>query len=206
MEKVNPLGLIFGSAEIGYERVIRDKLILKCMKKYIFILLMVLFCAGSAQAQDFKIGVNAGLPVGEFSELDSFALQAVIAYLFEVSDRFELGPVVSAYHFFGAEVDVFTFQNSDPLDPFIRTVRTDDTTLIPIGGTARFAITESLILGTDLGYAFFTRSGVGDGGFYFKPQVLYMIGDNFGIKVSYSGVKVDSFTFSSVNLGVEFGF
>jgi hypothetical protein len=122
------------------------------MKKIILFTVIALLGTLAANAQEFKIGINGGLPVGDFSEFDSFTIQADFTYLFEVSDRFEAGPVLSVYHFFGAEVDVFSIAIPDPGDPFNQTVRTDDTTFIPIGGTARFSITDNLILGVDLRY------------------------------------------------------
>lgn len=153
------------------------------MKKLIFI--GILFFSFSAmQAQDnFKLGGNLGIPVGDADVYD-IAYGADAAYLFEVSDGFGLGPMLG---YQGYSVEDFSVS------------------FLPIAASGRYTLPESMFfLGADLGYALGLEDGV-DGGFYYRPKVGYDLGF-LGLIGSYSGISVDGGTFSSINLGVEFSF
>lgn len=165
------------------------------MKKVFYLFLFGVFTISSIHAQEFKIGINGGLPLGDIEDSYSFAVNLDASYLFEVNDVFSAGPSVSVFHYFGDSIDFGGLGSFD----------IEDATFLPIGGTARFNVSESFVLGADLGYGIGIAPDGNDGGFYYKPQAIYNVSENVGIKASYSGVSIDGGTFSSVNLGVEFG-
>jgi len=151
------------------------------MKKFLCSLIFIAVGFTSTYAQrDIRLGVNAGIPVGDISDASDFNVGADIAYLMGF-ETFQLGPMVGYNHFF---VDDF-----------------DDISFLPLAATARFSL-ANLELGADLGYALGLTDGI-DGGFYYKPKIGFNLFE-VGFIGSYTGISIDGGTASSVNLGVEF--
>ena len=73
------------------------------MKKLLCTILLVI-AALTANAQDgqFNIGINGGLPIGDFDKTHSFTLGAEVNYLFEVAENFKVGPSVAFINYFGS--------------------------------------------------------------------------------------------------------
>ncbi len=164
------------------------------MKKLLFILLIFLFTISSAFSQsNFKIGVNAGIPVGDVEEFTTFQIGFDIAYLYPVSNLFSVGALAGYSRYFG-----------DDISTTLGTIEVDDISFLPIAASARFGFENSLFVGGDLGYAVGLDDG-NDGGFYYRPKVGYELGP-LAIIASFSGISADGGDVSSVNLGVEFGF
>ena len=59
------------------------------MKKIILLLAMT-FIGGSVFGQGIKIGVNAGIPIGDISDASNFQLGADLAYLYPLSELFSV--------------------------------------------------------------------------------------------------------------------
>lgn len=163
------------------------------MKTTILLAAITLLSMHSAFSQqgNFKIGVNGGIPVGDFEEFATFQLGADVAYRLELAENFELGGVVGYSHFFGesGEEGEVSFE-------------VDDIQFLPVAATARYNV-DSFLLGADIGYAV----GINDdneGGFFYRPQVGYNFG-KFGVIASYSGISRDGFTVSALTLGLEIG-
>lgn len=141
---------------------------------------------------NLRLGINVGLPVGDVDELYSFDLGADLSYMFGTESGFSVGPMVGYSHFFGKTMDTGFGE-----------VDLDDVSFLPIAASGRIGLSESFFLGADIGYALGITEDV-DGGFYYRPKLGF---DLFGLGLiaSYSGVSMDGGSFSSVNLGVEFG-
>lgn len=165
------------------------------MKKIILLAAFVLASTSSIWAQEFKIGVGGALPSGDVKDSYTFGINADFSYLFEVSDNFTAGPMAGVMHYFGDSIDLGGFGSVD----------VDDATFVPLGGTGRLVLGESFVLGASLGYGLGIAPDGNDGGFYYKPISGYMVSDAVSILASYTGVSFDGGTFSSLNLGIEFG-
>lgn len=159
------------------------------MKKLLLLFIFTIFGITVAHTQsNWKIGVNAGIPVGDVHDVSSFNIGGDIAYLFGVSDVFTVGPLVGYSHF---------FEEGDG----------EDFSFMPLAASGRFSFSDAFFVGADLGYALGVDSG-NDGGFYYRPKLGY----NFGmvaIIASYAGIEVKDSgggTFGTVNLGIEIGF
>lgn len=163
------------------------------MKKIILLLALVFMGFGSIFGQGIRVGVNAGIPVGDAKDITTFQLGADIAYLFPVSDLFSVGGLVGYSRYF-IDDDAFPGISQN----------IDDFSFLPIAATARFGFENSLFVAGDLGYAIGISDG-NDGGFYYRPKVGYSLGP-VAIIASFSGISVDGGDVSSVNLGIEFGF
>ena len=153
------------------------------MKK---LLLLIIFLVGgvtSAHSQgDLRLGINAGVPVGDAADYSSFNAGADVAYLMGFGDIFQVGPMVGYNHFFGED-------------------GVDDLQFLPIAATARFGL-AALELGLDLGYGLGISDDL-DGGFYYRPKVGFSL-FGLGLIGSYTGFSNDGDNISSVNLGLEF--
>jgi len=164
------------------------------MKKLLFAAIAV-FGLSSAMAQDFNVGVNAGLPVGDVADGYTLNFGLDANYLFEVSEEFDAGVTVGYSHFLGDSID---FGGLGSLD-------VEDAGFVPIAAAARFNASEEFTIGADLGYALGVSPDGNDGGFYYAPKVQYGVSEALDIVLAYKGISVDGGTFSSINLGVEFG-
>ena len=158
------------------------------MKKLFLCAAVAVFAFANVNAQEFKAGVSAALPIGDAGDIATFGVALDVAYLFEVSEEFQVGPSVGYSHSFG---------DSDIID--------EDFSWLPISAAARYAVSEEFTLGADLGYAVgISPSGI-ESGFYYAPRAQYSVSDALDIVLSYRGISLDGITWSTVNLGVEFG-
>lgn len=164
------------------------------MKKLLFAVVAV-FGLSSAMAQNFSAGVNVGLPMGDVQDSYTLNIGVELNYLWEVSEKFDAGLTAGYSHFLGDTVDLGAFGSFD----------VEDAGFLPIGGAARFNVSEDFTLGADLGYAVGISPDGNDGGFYYAPKLQYGVSESLDIVLAYKGVSVDGGTFSSLNLGVEFG-
>ena len=168
------------------------------MRKVLFILVVVAFSFTTVQSQnighhrDMKAGISASLPLGDFSEVYSFGLQADFAYLFQLDESFKVGPMASLFYYKGKSIGDSEFS-----------MNISDAVFLPIGGHARYLF-DDFFVGADLGYAIgISPSGMG-GGVLIRPKVGYNFG-NMAAVASYSGIT-RSGTIGSINVGVEFSF
>ncbi|UJH91482.1 hypothetical protein LZ575_01630 [Antarcticibacterium sp. 1MA-6-2] len=162
------------------------------MKKLILLVVLAVMGFTSSYGQgNFRLGVNAGLPIGDAADLTTFQLGADVAYMLSLADVAAVGPMVGYSHFFGDSGEEGDFE-----------WEVDDVQFVPIAASGRFNLL-SLALGLDLGYAVGLNDG-NDGGFYYRPQVGFNLGP-VGLIASYQGISMDGGSISSVNLGVEFG-
>ena len=162
------------------------------MKKLLLIALIA-FTGYTANAQ-FTAGVSGGLPIGDAGDFATFAIAVDLGYLFEISDSFSAGVTTGVSHSFG-----------DELDTGFGTVDLEDVTFLPVGGAARFNVSDAFTLGADLGYAVGLAPDGNDGGFYYSPRAQYSVSDLIDIVVAYRGVSLDGGSWDIISLGLEFG-
>lgn len=162
------------------------------MKKIFLLFLMALMGFTSAYSQGhFKVGANAGIPVGDASDVANFQLGADIGYMFDAIPLLEVGGMLGYSHFFNdqeVEFGELNFQGND-------------VQFLPVALSARAKL-PTFFVGLDLGYAFGLNDG-NDGGFYYRPHVGYDF-LMLGLILSYQGISVDGTNIASVNIGAEF--
>lgn len=166
------------------------------MKKITLFSLLMLFGVAVTQAQgegSLRGGVHAGIPVGDAGDLTTFAIAVELGYLFDLSDDFQAGPRIGYSHSFGDEVDTG-----------IGTIEIDDIQFLPIGGAARFNVSDQFGLGADIGYALGINDG-NDGGFYYSPRASYAVSNSVDLVLAYRGITRDGGSFDMITFGVEFG-
>ncbi|WP_299159503.1 outer membrane beta-barrel protein [uncultured Tenacibaculum sp.] len=159
------------------------------MKKLLCTIVLVI-TALTANAQDgqFNLGINGGLPIGDFDKTHSFTLGAEVNYLFEVAENFKVGPSVAFINYFGKEENNIGF---------------GDIQFLPVSAAARYNLSEKFSFGADLGYGIGINNG-NDGGFYYRPLISYAISEKMAIQGSYSGISKNGNTISNIGIGVSF--
>lgn len=143
-----------------------------------------------SQEGNFTLGINGGIPVGDVEEFATFNLGGEVAYRFDISEQFEAGALAGYSHFFG-----------DSGEDEFGSWEVEDFQFLPLAASARFN-TNNFFAGADVGYAVGVNED-NEGGFYYKPHLGVIFGQ-VGVLASYSGISRDSFTVSSINLGIEF--
>jgi len=102
-----------------------------------------------------KLGLNAGVPMGDADDLASFALGLDVKGQFLVTPNFGIGLATGYSHMFGKD-------------------GADDFGIIPAAGFARYYFQKTgLFIGADLGYGFLMNVDNNEGGLYVSPQIGY---------------------------------
>lgn len=155
------------------------------MRKLFLAGALALFGAMSAQT-GFKLGVHAGLPVGDASSGTSAVLGVDAAYMFPVAAEFNLGIATGYSSWLGKN-------------------GAESVSMVPIAAAAEYKLAPQFSLGVDLGYGLFFASGTSDGGFYYQPKAAYHFGPS-EVYVGYMGVSKNGGTISAINLGYAYSF
>ena len=174
------------------------------MKKLFLTGALALFGLMSAQKTEsgFRLGVNAGIPVGDFGKLTTFTAGVDLAYLYPLAENFRLGVATGYSHYFGkktkTDLILVTLKNEVP-----------DVGIIPVAATAEFTLGDSnVFLGADLGYAFFTKKDFKNenGSFYYQPKLGYSFDKKHDLYFSYKGFTRNNANAGSINLGYAYNF
>lgn len=172
------------------------------MKKLLLVIAISIFFLTSteshAQEDGFLIGLNYGVPVADLNYTSLFNVGADVNYLFDISETFQMGPLVGYSSFIRKRGNDFSSNYK----------------FIPLAGTIRANLFERLLVGGDLGYGYGINDDI-DGGIFYRFKVGYL--SEYGnLTLSYSSIHTDysiqtgihtfteNATFSTVNLGVEF--
>ena len=165
------------------------------MRKLLLTFSLVLFAGTALMAQDrFRAGVSGGIPVGDAGDVTTFAIALDLAYILEISEDFEAGPMAGFHHLFGDSTTL----------PVVGEVDFEDISFLPIGGTAGYYF-GSFGITLDLGYGIGISDG-NDGGFYWAPGACYRLTEMIDIVTDYRSVAVSGGSIDWVSFGIEFNF
>ena len=174
------------------------------MKKLFLTGALALFGLMNAQKTEsgIRLGVNAGIPVGDFGKFTTFTAGVDLAYLYPLTENFRLGVATGYSHYFGkktkTDLILVTLKNEVP-----------DVGIIPVAATAEFILGDSnVFLGADLGYAFFTKKDFKNenGSFYYQPKLGYSFDKRHDLYFSYKGFTRNNANAGSINLGYAYNF
>lgn len=154
---------------------------------------MLAFITSTAVSAQFSLGINAGIPTGDASDLTTFALGVDVNYSFASETDVTFGLATGYLTYFGDEVTILG-----------NTVDLDNANFIPLAGTFRYSVSDKFSLGADTGYAIGVNDG-NDGGFYYRPMLIYSLSEKASLNLSYSGVSDNGNTLSNIGLGISFG-
>jgi len=150
------------------------------MKKLFLFSILSIFTIGGIHAQgNFEASANVGLIVGDASDFFSFKAGIAVAYLFEVSDEFQVGPEIGYDNYFAKDFSAGGI-----------TFKTDDVGVVPILAKAKYSLSDRINAHVGVGYAVFT--GDGDGGeFTWKLGGSYEFTEDWEAGVGYNSINGD---------------
>lgn len=148
----------------------------------------------SAQEGGFKAGVNVGMPMGDIKDGYSLAIGVDVAYMWSISDEFQVGATVGYSTYMAKEYDFMGVK-----------IKPDNAAFLPIAATGQYAFTENIFVGADLGYALGMAPSGMDGGMLYQPKVGYQT-ETFEVYAGYKGISVTGGTFSSIGVGFNYKF
>jgi hypothetical protein len=154
-----------------------------------------MFSCASLFAQGFKVGAGVALPVGDLSDVSDLGLNVEATYLWEASEKFDLGVMSGYFNYFGKEVDFGEFFGTQSFDDF---------GYLPIAFATRFNASEKFSLGLDLGAAIGISPDGIDSGFYYAPKALYKLTESLGLVLAFRGISTEFVNLNALSLGVEF--
>jgi opacity protein-like surface antigen len=109
------------------------------MKKLFLLAVVAVLGMSSMNAQRFTGSVDFGLPMGDIKDSYTFNIAVQGNYLWEVADEFEAGVTAGYSHYLGDSVDV----------PILGSIDIDDAGFLPIGGAARYNLSDEITVGAD---------------------------------------------------------
>ena len=158
------------------------------MKKLLFLLALII-CGNVANAQ-FKVGVNAGVPVGDAADYYDLSAGLDLYYMFGDSKDalLKFGVASGFLNYFGKEID--------------GGASIDDAGFIPIAVAARITFLSTLSFGPDIGYGIGINDG-NDGGVYGRAVLGLDLGNTIEVNAFYHLVKIEKgMDFATTGLGV----
>ncbi len=162
------------------------------MRNSFLALAFVLLTSGLMAQEGFKIGIQGGIPIGDFDDQVSLVVTADVGYMWALGEVFDLG-IASGF------INGFT----DKFDTGSELVDLPNVQFIPAAASFRVWPSNSFSLGGDAGYAIGINEG-NDGGYYVRPLIGYLFGTYTELNLSYSYVSLEGPTWSSVTVGLLF--
>lgn len=146
----------------------------------------------SVNAQDIRLGVHGGFPIGDAGDVSSFNLGVdASVYFFDINEKVSLGVSTGYTRFFGKD------DNVGGID-----VEYDDFAYIPISAAARglFGANQNIFYTAILGYAVGLDDA--DGGFLYGAK-LGWTNSTVDVYAFYRGID-DEITVNTLGVGVAF--
>jgi len=157
------------------------------MKNILLAFVSIFFCTGLFAQEGIKIGLQGSFPFDDFSDAVVLSLALDVGYMHALGEGVDAGIMTG-------------FINGFP-DTFDGAVDLPNVQFLPLAASVRIWPSNSLSFGGDIGQALGINEG-NDGGLYYRPTIGYLFGTNTEINFSYTGIKLDGATWSTINVGV----
>tara|TARA_R110002049_G_scaffold19635_4_gene73133 strand:+ start:1540 stop:2040 length:501 start_codon:yes stop_codon:yes gene_type:complete len=164
------------------------------MKKVLATFIMALSSIGVFAQQGMKLGIHGGLPLDEFQEELSLVAGVDLGYRWGLSEIVDLGVMLGFINGFPEKYNRELFSEDLPKIQFM-----------PLAASVRFWTSNSFSIGGDVGQAIGINEG-NDGGLYYRPTIGYLMGAQTEVNVSYTGIKLDDKTWTTLTLGILYTF
>lgn len=164
------------------------------MKKYILAMALMGAIYGLQAQEGFKIGIQGGIPFGDFDDQISVMVGLDLGYMHALGEVVDVGITSGLIHGFAE-----TFQTTTPNIDF------PSVQFVPLAGSVRIWPSNSLSFGVDGGYAL----GLGDdndGGLYYRPLIGYLLGPKTELNLSYTSISSNDRSWTTVTLGILYTF
>ena len=162
------------------------------MKNILTLLLLLSLSTGLNAQEGFKIGLQGGIPLGDFDDQLSLVAALDVGYMWALGEVVDLGPA-SGY--------IIGFTDSfDDSSPF---ADLPNVQFVPAAASLRVWPSNSFSIGADGGYAIGINDG-NDGGLYVRPIIGFLFSAFTEINLSYTNVSLDGASYSSATIGILF--
>ncbi|MEK6154532.1 hypothetical protein WIW50_14780 [Flavobacteriaceae bacterium 3-367] len=157
------------------------------MKKVLLVAVVAVF-GYTVSAQDgLRVGLNAGIPLGDKGDFAAFVANLDFEYDFSVSETVHVG-VGSGVTVYSGKEDFADFK------------------YVPILASVDLEVSDGFWIGGDVGYGVSLESNI-DGDLVYRFQLRYAVSDHFDINGRFSSFSSgDLGTLSNASLGVGFRF
>ena len=144
--------------------------------------------------EGFKLGIQAGLPIGDYNDRVGVVIGADAGYMWAPGELIDLGVKVGIVHGFPEKFKTGT-----------STVESASIQFVPVAASVRIWPSRSFSFGADIGQAFgFDEKN--KGGLYYRPQIGFLMGAQTELNFSYTGINQDKETFSTITMGIVYTF
>lgn len=164
------------------------------MKYVLYTLAFFMFGLSINAQEGFKLGIQGGLPLGDFNDEVSLFVGADVGYMWALGELIDLGVTAGFVHGFAETFQDQTLSGNLPNIQFL-----------PLAASVRIWPTNSFSLGVNAGTALGINEG-NEGGFYYRPIIGFLLGPQTELNLSYTGIQLDDRTWTSANLGVLYTF
>lgn len=164
------------------------------MKQLIFAFIFTFLGTTLCAQEGFKIGAQAGLPLGDYNDLVGVVIGADMGYMWAPNKIFDLGIKAGIIHGFAEKFKAETV-----------TVKLPSIQFAPLAASVRIWPSRSFSLGGDVGQAFGLNEG-NDGGLYYRPQIGFQTGAQSEFNFSYTAIQNGDDTWSTVTIGFVYTF
>ncbi|ADV49229.1 hypothetical protein I2486_09775 [Cellulophaga sp. E16_2] len=156
-------------------------------------LLAAFVCFGTMYSQQgLKFGIQGGLAVNEFADATSVILGADFGHMWAVNETIDLGVMTGYIHGFAEKYGTEDVLIDLPTIQFL-----------PIAASLRIWGSNSFSFGADIGTALGLNEG-NDGGFYYRPQIGFLMGPYTEFNISYTGIQLDDASWNTVTIGIVY--
>lgn len=163
-------------------------------KVFFLIVFSISFFSISAQ-EGFKIGAQAGLPIGDYNDSISIVAGLDVGYMWAPNKLLDLGIKSGIVHGFA---ETYRFEQT-------ASIKLPSRQFVPIAASVRIWPSRSFSFGGDVGQALGLNDG-NEGGFYYRPQFGFQMGAQSEVNFSYTAVKGDDATWTTLTLGFVYTF
>ncbi len=162
------------------------------MKKLFLFSILSIFAIDGIQAQsNLEAAVEVGIVIGDASDYTSLSVGAALAYLFDVSDDFKVGPQVGYTNYFGKDFTVGDM-----------TIKADDFGVIPILAKVHYNLTDQIGVDAGAGYAVYTEEG-GGGEFTWRVGGSYEFANAWRVAPGYNSIAGEGDSLDAFVIGVR---
>lgn len=164
------------------------------LKRFLFLLMGVTAIHSASAQEGFKLGLQAGLPTGDFNERIGVVVGGDLGYMWAPNKTFDLGIKTGIIHGFAEEYREGTILEDLPSYQFA-----------PLAASVRIWPGKKFSFGGDVGQAFGLNEG-NDGGLYIRPQVGFQVGPQSEVNFSYTSIDVNEEKWSTITLAYVYTF
>lgn len=166
----------------------------KNIRQLLATVLFALTITSVSSQEGFKIGAQAGLPIGDFNDQIGVVVGAEMGYMWAPNKVLDLGIKAGFIHGFPEKFRAGTVEVKLPSIQFA-----------PVAAALRIWPSKSFSFGGDVGHAFGLNNG-NDGGLYYRPQIGFQTGPQSELNFSYTAIDVGNAQWNTITLGYVYTF